>query len=171
MSKVKIKIRLADDQKWEQRELFCVASFIPHKQKRFSEKLWRNNRVFSRIGVFERNPFFGQKKMFFSRNCASTLNWVTKRVNYRWPHSQIVFIKPWSNYRTKLDPTSNIARSECWHSGRTLSNIGRRNKRWSCLCYWSCLRIQITVSSEEKKQSRERAENGMLGILHPRLRR
>ena len=36
--------------------------------------------------------------------------------------------KPWSNYRTKSDPTSNIVGSECWDSGKTLSNIARRNK-------------------------------------------
>ena len=36
--------------------------------------------------------------------------------------------KPWSNYWTRLDPTSNIVGYESWDSGKTLSNIARQNK-------------------------------------------
>ena len=38
-----------------------------------------------------------------------------------------LYWKPWPNYRTKLDSTCNIVGCKCWGSGKTLSNIARRN--------------------------------------------
>ena len=42
-------------------------------------------------------------------------------------------VKPWPNYRTKLDSTCNIVGCKCWCSGKTLSNIA----------WWIVIQVQV----------------------------